>query len=131
MTADSSGDCGTWQLDTTSSSASINQTGIACSEERRPLCLRPQDPDQNIEEIQQEPAASKNRKMRRKRRKKFVNKKRHSLRWKQRKNKKSEKIGFLNKKRSNNLGRQNDCDPVEVCNINVDDDDGSQKGPIY
>ena len=114
MTADSSGDCGTWQLDTTTTSASINQTGISCEEERKPLCLRPEDPDQIIEEIQEDPAASRNRKRRGKRRKKFVNKKRHSLRWKQRKNKKSEKIGFVARKQ----GRQeDDCEPIEVCKI--------------
>ena len=117
VTSDSSGDCGTWQLDTSSSSSpSINQTGISCQEERKPLCLRPVDPDQPIEEIQEEPPASKRNKGRGRRRKKFVNKKRHSLRWRQRKNKKSEKIGFVRRRqgRSVSQGRQNGCDPVEV-----------------
>ena len=116
------GNCGTWQLDTTSGS-SINQTGVPCGEKRKPLCLRPIDPSQGIEEIHQEPAPVKRKKRRRgKRKKPTVNKKLHSLRWKQRKNKKSEKIGFIKKRqdRSNNLGRQAGCDPVEVCDIRLE-----------
>ena len=49
-----------------------------------------------------------------------MNKKRQSLRWKQRKNKKSEKVGFTNKRKGRSVGQAEDiqaaqgCDPIEV-----------------
>ena len=100
--------------DYTAATASINQTGIDCSEERKPLCLRKIEPDEDIEEIYADtPASRRNRRRRRRRRKQAANKKRQALRWKQRKNKKSEKIGFVARKQ----GRQDECEPIEVCKI--------------
>ena len=114
--------CGTWQLDITSTSttADISQTEISCSENRKPLCIKPTDPSLDITFQFLTFAARRRKNKGRSQVKK--NKRRQSLRWKQRKNKKSEKVGFTQKRKrqgrsvSQAEARQagQDCDPIEV-----------------
>ena len=112
--------CATWQLDTSSDTPNITQTGISCSEERSPLCLRPIDPASEITlEVSSFPQRRKNKGKGRRRNQ--VNKKRQSLRWKQRKNKKSEKVGFTKKRRKGRSVEARQAgqgwDPIEVSNF--------------
>ena len=108
--------CATWQLDTSSDTPNITQTGISCSEERSPLCLRPIDPASEITlEVSSFPQRRKNKGKGRRRNQ--VNKKRQSLRWKQRKNKKAGKVGFTNGRQARQTGQG--CDPIEVSFSNI------------
>ena len=111
--------CGTWQLDTTSATLGISQTEISCSEERKPLCLRKKVP---ASEITLELSSTKRRKNKGKGRRR--NKKRQSLRWKQRKNKKSEKVGFTKKRQGRSASQAEarqtgQCDPIEVSLLDI------------
>ena len=118
--------CGAWQLNTTSTTPDISLAEIPCSEERSPLCVRKIDSAQPITSIISNSrilitGTGVRRKNKGKgRRRNQVNKKRQSLRWKQRKNKKSEKVGFTNKRQGRSVGQAEDrqaaqgCDPIEV-----------------
>ena len=117
--------CGTWQLDTTSNSttADISQTEISCSENRKPLCIKPTDPSLDITfEFTGASSARRRKNKGRGRGRNQVNKRRQSLRWKQRKNKRSEKVGFTQRRkrqgRSVNQAEARQagqgCDPIEV-----------------
>ena len=100
------GEC--WTLQTVSSISSMQYSGITqemtnCAEERNPLCIRLRENNGNGKKKRQ------------------GNKKKNSLRWKQRKNKKSEKVGFTKKRRKGRSVEARQAgqgwDPIEVSNF--------------
>ena len=125
-------ECGTWQLDTTSTTADLIQKEISCSEERKPLCLRPKDSvsasditivvGKSLAGRRKNKGSGRRRNQGNKGRGRRRNKRRQSLRWKQRKNKRSEKVGFTQRRkrqgRSVNQAEARQagqgCDPIEV-----------------
>ena len=111
--------CGTWQLDTTLTTPEFSLAEISCSEERSPLCIRPIDSAQPITTVfSNSSIINPIRKNKGKgRRRNQVNKKRQSLRWKQRKNKKAGKVGFTNRRQARQTGQG--CDPIEVSFSNI------------